>query len=89
MRALLNILRQIHVRRDCPSIAGIVADSLITGVRLGLASAVIVGILGAFIGGWLFGLLGVSIGGGPLGAIVTAIVGAVVLLLIIRALKYR
>jgi uncharacterized membrane protein YeaQ/YmgE (transglycosylase-associated protein family) len=46
-----------------------------------------VGIIGALIGGWLFTQLGIAIGGGILGSIVTAFVGAVILLLILRALK--
>jgi uncharacterized membrane protein YeaQ/YmgE (transglycosylase-associated protein family) len=70
-------------------LAGIIADALISGVRLGLASAVIVGILGAFVGGWLLGVLGISLGAGLVPQIVTAVIGAVVLLLILRALKYR
>ena len=43
--------------------------------------------LGAFIGGWLFGLLHINLGGGFLGDVATAFVGAVVLLLLLRALR--
>jgi uncharacterized membrane protein YeaQ/YmgE (transglycosylase-associated protein family) len=70
-------------------IAGLLADALISGVKLGLASAVIVGILGAFVGGWLFSLLGVQVGTGIVGHLITAFVGALALLLLLRALKYR
>ncbi len=37
-------------------IAGLLADWVIKGVRLGLLGAIVVGILGGFLGGWLFGL---------------------------------
>ncbi len=64
-------------------IAGILADSLVRGVRLGLVESVLVGILGAFLGGWLFGVLGVHVAAGLAGTIITATVGAVLLLLIV------
>jgi len=41
----------------------------------------------AFIGGWLFGILHISIGSGILNDIVTAFVGAAVLLLVIRMIR--
>jgi uncharacterized membrane protein YeaQ/YmgE (transglycosylase-associated protein family) len=43
-------------------------------------------VIGAFIGVWLFGLLGVS-GGGIIAALVIALVGAIVLLYLLRLLK--
>lgn len=70
-------------------IAGLLADRLVKGVSLGIVGAIIVGIVGAFIGGWLFGVLGVSIGGGIIGQIVTAFVGAVLLLLLVSAIRRR
>jgi uncharacterized membrane protein YeaQ/YmgE (transglycosylase-associated protein family) len=70
-------------------IAGLLADALVGGVKLGLVGAVIVGILGAFIGGWLFAVLGISVGEGFVAQIVIALVGAIVLLMILRALKYH
>ena len=38
------------------------------------------GIIGAFLGGWLLSVLGVSIGGGLIGSIISALVGAIVLI---------
>lgn len=70
-------------------ISGIVADWLVTSIRLGLVESIIVGILGAFLGGWLFGLLGISVGGGIVGTIIVAIVGAVVLLIVVSAIRRR
>lgn len=68
-------------------IAGTVADWLVSGVRLGCLGTVIVGIIGAFIGGWLLSTLNVSIGTGIVNDIVTASIGAIVLLLGIRVLR--
>jgi uncharacterized membrane protein YeaQ/YmgE (transglycosylase-associated protein family) len=68
-------------------IAGLLADAVVKGIKVGLVGAIVVGILGAFIGGWLFGLLNISLGGGILGDILTAFIGAVVLLFILRVLR--
>ena len=46
-----------------------------------------VGILGAVVGGYLFGFLGLGVGGGLIGSIVTATVGAMVLLFLIHLVK--
>ena len=80
-------LTQIIVWIIVGGIAGWLADMAVKGVRLGLIGAIIVGIIGGFLGGWLFGLLNISIGGGILGDILVAFVGAVVLLIILRALR--
>ena len=71
------------------AIAGLLADRLVSSVSLGLGTAIIVGILGAFIGGWLFNVLGLSLGGGILGAIIVSFIGAVILLLIVGAIRRR
>lgn len=68
-------------------IAGLLADAVVKGIKVGLVGAIVVGILGAFIGGWLFGLLNISLGGGILGDIITAFIGAVVLLVLLRVLR--
>jgi uncharacterized membrane protein YeaQ/YmgE (transglycosylase-associated protein family) len=47
----------------------------------------VVGIVGALIGGWVFGLLGVSTDGGVIGSLITAVVGACVLLFLISLVK--
>jgi len=69
-------------------IAGLLAEWLIGGVKLGCIGTVIIGILGAFIGGWLFSVLHISIGAkGLVSDVVTAFVGAAVLLLVIRIVR--
>ena len=45
------------------------------------------GILGAIIGGWLFGVLGISVGTGIVAEIIKALIGAAVLLLILRGTR--
>lgn len=60
---------------------------LVMGVGgYGLIGDLIIGVLGAFLGGWLFGVLGIR-AGGLLGALLTAFVGAVVLLFLVRLLR--
>jgi uncharacterized membrane protein YeaQ/YmgE (transglycosylase-associated protein family) len=43
----------------------------------------VVGIIGAMLAGWLLPLIGLHIGGGMIAAIINAVIGAVVLLLVI------
>jgi len=68
-------------------IAGLLADSFVKGINVGLVGTIIVGILGAIIGGWLFSQLGIGLGGGIIGDIIVAFVGAVILLLMMRGLR--
>jgi uncharacterized membrane protein YeaQ/YmgE (transglycosylase-associated protein family) len=69
-------------------IAGLLAEWLIGGIHTGCIGTVIVGVIGAFVGGWLFGVLHISIGAtGILNEIITAFVGAAVLLLVIRIFR--
>ncbi len=67
-------------------VAGWLAGTLMKGRGFGLFGNIVVGIVGAFLGGFLFGLLGLK-AGGLIGALVTATVGAVVLLWIVGMLK--
>ena len=60
-------------------IAGWLAETLMKGRGAGLLVNLIVGIIGAYVGGIVFGLLGLH-AGGFIGSLVTATVGAVVLL---------
>lgn len=60
-------------------LAGWIAGHIMRGGGFGLLGNIGVGIVGAVIGGFLFGLLGLK-AGGFIGSLVTAVVGAVVLL---------
>jgi uncharacterized membrane protein YeaQ/YmgE (transglycosylase-associated protein family) len=70
------------------AIAGWLAGIVVKGGGFGLVGDIVVGILGAFVGGWLFGMLGIALPGPAIVAtIISATVGAIVLLLIVRVLK--
>ena len=70
-------------------IAGWLAGLLVQGTGFGLVGDIVIGILGALLAAFLFPALGVALtlGGGSLGAILTAFIGAVILLLIVRVFK--
>lgn len=67
-------------------VAGWLAGRIMRGGGFGLVGDLIVGVIGAVLGGWLFGLLGINLGG-ICGGLVTAVVGAIVLLYILRIIK--
>jgi uncharacterized membrane protein YeaQ/YmgE (transglycosylase-associated protein family) len=70
------------------AIAGLLADALVGGLRIGVLGAIIVGIIGAFLGDWVFDQLNITIAADPLlVSIITAFVGAVILLLLLRGLR--
>ena len=67
-------------------VAGWLAGHLMKGGGYGLIGDLVLGIVGAFVGGWLFGALGIR-AGGLIGSLITATVGAVVLVLLVRLIK--
>ena len=71
------------------AIAGWLAGVVVVGSGFGLIGNILIGIAGAFVAGFLFPRLGLglTLGGGIVGAIVTAALGAVVLLLVVNLLK--
>jgi uncharacterized membrane protein YeaQ/YmgE (transglycosylase-associated protein family) len=70
-------------------IAGWLANLILKGRGGGLFGNLAVGLIGAIVGGWLFGALGIisAPGFGP--QLVSATVGAIVLLLIWGAIRGR
>jgi len=66
--------------------AGWLAGQFVKGGGLGLIGDLVVGVIGAVLGGFLFSLLGIT-AGGLVGNLVCATVGAVLLLVILRAVK--
>ena len=69
------------------AIAGWLAGTFVKGGGFGLLGDIVVGIIGAFIGGWLAGVLHIHVGSGWISAILTAAVGAVLLLILLRAVR--
>jgi uncharacterized membrane protein YeaQ/YmgE (transglycosylase-associated protein family) len=67
-------------------IAGWLAETLMKGRGAGLLINLVVGIIGAYVGGIVFGLLGLH-AGGFIGRLITATVGAVVLLALLGVLR--
>jgi uncharacterized membrane protein YeaQ/YmgE (transglycosylase-associated protein family) len=68
-------------------LAGFLAGRIMKGKGFGLLGDLIVGVAGAFIGVWLFGQLNIS-SAGILGLLIAAIIGAMILLYIIRLVKH-
>jgi uncharacterized membrane protein YeaQ/YmgE (transglycosylase-associated protein family) len=54
------------------------------GRHFGLVGDLIVGVIGALLGGFLFGQLGIAPGSGLLGALITATLGAILLIVLLR-----
>ncbi len=68
-------------------IAGFLADKVIKN-SFGLLGDMLIGVAGSFIGGWIFGMLGLEIDV-FIGQIISAFIGAVLLLVIINSFKRR
>jgi uncharacterized membrane protein YeaQ/YmgE (transglycosylase-associated protein family) len=66
------------------AVAGWLSGQIMKGGGFGLLGNIIIGIVGSFVGGFLFGRF---ISGGLIGTIVTATLGAVVLLAVVKILK--
>jgi uncharacterized membrane protein YeaQ/YmgE (transglycosylase-associated protein family) len=73
------------------AIAGFAASKVLTGKGMGLLWDIVVGVLGAFLGGWLASLVGlpVSTGTFTVSGLLAAFVGAIILLVVFRALTSR
>jgi len=67
-------------------LAGFIAGKIVKGHGTGTLMDLLIGIVGSVLGGWIFTLLGLA-AYGLIGQLVMATVGAVVLLLIVRAIK--
>ena len=66
--------------------AGWLAGQVMRGGGFGLVGDLVVGVIGAFIGGTVLSLFKITIGG-PWGPFVTAFIGAVLLILLLRVIK--
>jgi uncharacterized membrane protein YeaQ/YmgE (transglycosylase-associated protein family) len=69
------------------AVAGWLSGVITKGKSFGFIGNIIVGVLGAIIGGHTFKFIGVSITGGNIGNLITAFIGAIMLLFIIGLIK--
>jgi len=68
-------------------IAGALAGLIVRGKGYGCFVNIIVGIAGAWFGNWLLHKLGIFVNSGLLGNLVTAVIGAVVLLALLGIIR--
>ena len=69
-------------------VAGWLAGLIVKGSGSGFLLNIVIGIVGSVLGGWLFGLMGLS-SNNMWGSLITALVGAIVLLLIVSLFTRR
>ena len=67
--------------------AGWIAGRIMEGGSFGLLGNVIVGVIGSFLGRFLGGKVGIDAEGGIFTTLLTAIVGAVILLFVVGLIK--
>jgi uncharacterized membrane protein YeaQ/YmgE (transglycosylase-associated protein family) len=67
-------------------VAGWIAARLTRGAGLGVVGNTVIGVVGALVGGHVLGFLGLA-WGGWIGDLATAVVGAVLLLVVVSVLK--
>jgi uncharacterized membrane protein YeaQ/YmgE (transglycosylase-associated protein family) len=67
-------------------IAGWLAGIIMKGSGYGIVGDIVIGIIGALIGGHVLGWLGIATYG-LIGSICTAVVGAILLILLVRVIK--
>jgi len=67
-------------------IAGWLASVLFKGKGSGLLVNIVIGIIGSIVGGWVMSILGL-VAQGTIGSFVTAVIGAIILLAIVRAVR--
>ena len=69
------------------ALAGWIAGALVKGGGFGLIGDIVVGIIGAFIGDWLAARLHINIGSGFIASLITATIGAALLIFIVRMVR--
>ncbi len=67
-------------------IIGWLAGLIVKGRGFGIIGDIVIGIVGAVLGGWLFGMLGLT-SYSTAGAFITALIGAVILVVITRFIR--
>jgi uncharacterized membrane protein YeaQ/YmgE (transglycosylase-associated protein family) len=67
-------------------LAGFLAGQIMRGKGFGLVVDLLLGIVGAFVGAQIFGLLGIAAWGLP-GQLIMSVVGALLILFVVRLIK--
>ena len=62
------------------AIAAWLGSLIFKGIGLRLFRNIIIGVVGSFVGNWSLGKFGISLGDGWIGAVLTAAIGAVIIL---------
>jgi uncharacterized membrane protein YeaQ/YmgE (transglycosylase-associated protein family) len=86
LRALFNDTKSLVILLLVGLIAGWLAGQLIRGRGFGMLLNIVIGVIGAYLGGIIFRAIGVG-GSGMLWMIVSATVGAMVLVFFLNALR--
>jgi uncharacterized membrane protein YeaQ/YmgE (transglycosylase-associated protein family) len=68
-------------------VAGWAAGKIMKGSGYGPLMDIVLGIVGAVVGGWIMRMLGFYTSGGLIASILVAILGAVIIIVVARALK--
>jgi uncharacterized membrane protein YeaQ/YmgE (transglycosylase-associated protein family) len=68
-------------------IAGWLASKIVEGTGYGLIGDMVIGVIGALIGGSLLPVLGIDRRPGMISAIITAFIGAIFLLVVLRLVR--
>ena len=68
-------------------VTGWLASVLTKGKGPGLVASLIIGVMGAVLGNLIFNILGVNLGAGLSEVLITAVVGAIVLLYLVSLIK--
>lgn len=61
-------------------LAGFFAGKIMRGGGFGCLWNLLLGVIGGAVGGWVFDLFDISVAGGRIGQLVTAVIGAVIVL---------
>jgi uncharacterized membrane protein YeaQ/YmgE (transglycosylase-associated protein family) len=68
------------------AIAGWLAGLIMRGSGFGVLVDILVGIVGGWLGSWIFGLLGIA-AWGTFGYLIVSVIGAVILIWLVRLIK--
>lgn len=68
-------------------LAGFIAGFIVKGTGFGRFINLILGVAGSLLGNWLFSLTGILIGDGILATLISATVGAILIIFVVNILK--